>query len=121
VVVAKHVSRLRWQAAEGGSAGLPPSRGRPAKLDRGGVAKAYEMCDQGVTGREIVRVLGVSATMISRLLARRPAREVQLLELGETAVAAVDVGEVTVADVADRSSTTTRRSRAGAWKHRLTS
>ena len=69
----EHVSRLRRQAAEGGARALLPPRGRPSKLDARGVARAYAMSDRGVTGSEIARVLGVSATMVSRLLARRPA------------------------------------------------
>jgi hypothetical protein len=55
--------------------------GRPRKLDRGGVARAYEMSDQGVTGSEIAKALGVSEATISRLLARRPAREFERPEL----------------------------------------
>jgi len=101
-VRAEHVSRLRRAAVEGGSAGLLPVRGRPVKLDRGGVARVYEMSDQGVTGSEIARVLGVSETMISRLLARRPAPQAERLELGEIDTAIpipTGIDDVTVPDV----------------------
>ena len=79
----EHVSRLRGLVAEGGSGALVRPMGRPRKLDRGGVARAYEMSDQGVTGSEIAKALGVSEATISRLLARRPAREFERPELIE--------------------------------------
>jgi hypothetical protein len=103
----EHVSRLRRLAAEGGARALLPPRGRPSKLDARGVARAYEMSDRGVRGSEIARVLGVSATLISRLLARRPAAQAQRLELGEIDTGADEVsvpgglselGEVTGSD-----------------------
>jgi hypothetical protein len=70
---------LRRQASEGGSAALVSPMGRRVKLDRGHVARAYEMSDRGVAGCEIAAQLGVSGATISRLLARRPAREVDRL------------------------------------------
>ena len=121
----EHVSRLRGMVAEGGSGALVRPMGRPRKLDRGAVARAYEMSDQGVTGSEIAKALGVSEATISRLLARRPAREFERLELIEPdpgdadsqdaasdaaeIVAMVDVGavgtvtQVALADSADMS------------------
>ncbi len=100
----EHVSRLRGQAAEGGSAVLVRSMGRPRKLDGGAVARAYEMSDRGVTGCEIAKALGVSEATISRLLARRPAREIERLPIGEPgevsdAADVTDSTEVTAADV----------------------
>jgi hypothetical protein len=89
----EHVSRLRRQAAEGGARALLPARGRPLKLDQGGVARAYEMSDRGVSGVEIAETLGVSETMISRLLARRPAREVERLALTEPDVTVLEVSD----------------------------
>ena len=80
----EHVSRLRRQAAECGSAGLLPRMGRPGKLDQAAVKRAYEMSDQGVAGCEIAGTLGVSGTTISRLLARKPVREVDRLPLTDT-------------------------------------
>jgi transposase len=74
----EHVSRLRGQVAENGSGALVRPMGRPRKLDRGAVARAYEMSDRGLAGSEIARTLGVSEATISRLLARRPAGEVRL-------------------------------------------
>ena len=80
----EHVSRLRRQAAEGGSAGLLPRMGRPVKLDQAAVKRAYEMSDRGVAGCEIANTLGVSGALISRLLARRPVGEVDRLPLTDT-------------------------------------
>src|SRR5487761_718560 len=68
----EHVSRLRGQVAEGGSGALVRPMGRPRKLDRGAVGRAYEMSDRGVAGCAIARELGVSEATVSRLLARRP-------------------------------------------------
>jgi hypothetical protein len=82
-VHANHVSRLRRLASEGGVHALVPPMGRPAKLDRGAVEQAYGMSDRGVAGSEIARELGVSGATISRLLARRPALEVERLALVE--------------------------------------
>ncbi len=79
----EHVSRLRRQVAEGGSRALLPAMGRPRKLDRGEVARAYELAERGVAGAEIAERMGVSGATISRLLARRPAREVDCLPLSE--------------------------------------
>jgi transposase-like protein len=80
----EHVSRLRRQAVEGGSAGLLPPMGRPVKLDQAAVKRAYEMSDRGVAGCEIAATLRVSGATISRLLARRPVREVDRLPLADT-------------------------------------
>ncbi len=107
----EHVSRLRRQAAEGGARALLPPRGRPSKLDRGAVARAFEMSDQGLAGRAIAKTLGVSETTISRLLARRPAREAERLPLSDAVEMSVaggvsDAGEVTVADVSDTAEVT---------------
>ena len=95
----EHVSRLRGQVAERGSSALVRPMGRPRKLDRGAVARAYELSDRGLAGSEIARTLGVSEATISRLLGRRPAGEVERLPLGERS-------EVTVADVADSAEVT---------------
>jgi hypothetical protein len=96
----EHVSRLRRQVSEGGSRALLPAMGRPRKLDRRAVARAFEMSDRGVAGSEIAATLGVSAATISRLLARRPAREAERLAFGETGAAtSTDTGEVTEPDV----------------------
>jgi predicted transcriptional regulator len=100
----EHVSRLRGQVAEGGSAALVRSMGRPRKLGPGAAARAYEMSDRGVTGCEIAKELGVSEATISRLLARRPAREVERLPIGEPGEVSdtadvTDSAEMTVADV----------------------
>jgi transposase len=91
----EHVSRLRRQADEDGSRGLLPVMGRPHKLDARDVARAYEMSEGGVTGREIARKLGVSETMISRLLkARKRAGEPERLELAVSEAAEVSEPEV---------------------------
>ena len=90
---AEHVSRLRGLVAEGGSGALVRPMGRPRKLDRGEVARAYEMSDQGVTGSEIAKAFGVSEATISRLLGRRPAREAERLPLSEPGEVS-DAGEV---------------------------
>jgi len=102
----EHVSRLRGLVAEGGSGALVRPMGRPRKLDRGGVARAYEMSDRGVAGCEIAQELGVSEATISRLLARRPAREVERLPLGEPGETS-DAAEVTDgAEVTDSAEVT---------------
>ena len=104
----EHVSRLRRQVSEGGSRALLPAMGRPRKLDRRAVARAYEMSDQGAAGSEIARALGVSEATISRLLGRRPARETERLALTETdtALAPDAASEVTLVDVTDAGETT---------------
>ena len=112
----EHVSRLRGLVAEGGSGALVRPMGRPRKLDRGAVARAYEMSDRGVAGCEIAKELGVSEATISRLLARRPAREVERLPLGEPGAPSdadvtdsaevTDNAEVAVADVAEGAEMT---------------
>ncbi|MGH8918690.1 MAG: putative transposase, partial [Actinomycetes bacterium] len=80
----EHVSRLRRQAEEGGSAGLVPPMGRPAKLDDKGRRRVYAMADDGRSGAEIAVAVGVSAATISRLLARRRPGEPERLELEPT-------------------------------------
>jgi Transposase DDE domain len=110
-ISAEHVTRLRGEVAEGGSGALVRPMGRPRKLDRDAVARVYELSDRRVAGSEIAKVLGVSEATISRLLARRPAREVERLpvsEPGEVSDAAdvtdgaeMTVADVTVADVAE--------------------
>ena len=73
----EHVSRLRRKANEGGSAALATAPGRRRLLDARGIARAYELHDQGVAGCEIAKQLGVSASVISRLLASRAGGEAQ--------------------------------------------
>jgi Helix-turn-helix domain len=58
-VHAAHVSRLRGKANEGGVAALLTEPGRRRKLDARGIARVYEMHDQGVAGGEIAQQLGV--------------------------------------------------------------
>jgi hypothetical protein len=100
----EHVSRLRRQAAQGGSRALLPPRGRPSKLDARARTRAYAMSDQGLAGAEIAKALRVSEATISRLLARRPAAEAERLPLSEAgavsdAADVSDTGEVTGPDV----------------------
>ncbi len=80
----EHVSRLRRKANEGGSAALATPRGRQRKLDARGIASVYEMHDQGIAGCEIAKKLGVSGSVISRLLTSRPAREADCLPFADT-------------------------------------
>ena len=101
----EHVSRLRGQVAEQGSGALVRPMGRPRKLDRGAVARAYEMSDRGAAGSEIARRVGVSEATISRVLARRPAGEVQRLAVSEASEAQATEPEVSVTDVADTAET----------------
>ena len=79
----EHVSRLRRQVSEGGSRELLPVMGRPRKLDASAISRAYELSDEGLTGREIAGKLGVSKSTISRLLAGRPAPAPERLALQE--------------------------------------
>jgi len=101
----EHVSRLRGRVAEQGSGALVRPMGRPRKLDRGAVARAYEMSDRGAAGSEIARTVGVSEATISRVLARRPAGEVQRLPGSEASEAQATEPEVSVTDVADTTET----------------
>jgi transcriptional regulator with XRE-family HTH domain len=71
-VRAEHVSRLRTKAFRRGSAGLVVPMGAPRKLSSSDQRKAYRLADEGLTGAEIASRFGVSASTISRLLARRP-------------------------------------------------
>src|SRR5450755_4717684 len=101
----EHVSRLRGRVAEQGSGALVRPMGRPRKLDRGAVARAHEMSDRGAAGSEIARTVGVSEATISRVLARRPAGEVQRLPGSEASEAQATEPEVSVTDVADTTET----------------
>ena len=101
----EHVSRLRRQVSEGGSRALLPPRGRPVKLDRRAVARAYEMSDRGLAGCEIAELLGVSGATISRLLARRPRREVDRLALADNTADGADTGDQDGADTDDGADT----------------
>jgi transposase len=78
----EHVSRLVSRAKEQGSAGLVTEQGRPRSLDEQGVKRAYARRDEGRSGAEIAREMGVSEATISRLLARRIRPEAVQLELG---------------------------------------
>jgi hypothetical protein len=100
---AAHVSRLRRKANEGGVAALLTEPGRRRKLDARGIARVYEMHDQGIAGCEIAEKLGVSGSVISRLLRSRPVREADRLPFadrsdGAEGSDAADAGEVAVAD-----------------------
>ncbi|MDA8069530.1 MAG: hypothetical protein M0T77_13130 [Actinomycetota bacterium] len=64
----EHVSRLRRQVAEQGSGAPVRPMGRPRKLGRGALARAYAMSDEGATGRAIAKRLGASEATISRAL-----------------------------------------------------
>ena len=101
----EHVSRLRGRVAEQGSGALVRPMGRPRKLDRGAVARAHEMSDRGAAGSEIARTVGVSEATISRVLARRPAGEVQRLPGSEASEAQATEPEVSVTDVAGTAET----------------
>lgn len=68
----EHVSRLRRLAHEGGSAALLPPMGRPASLDAAGKDRVFALAAQGLTGVTIARRVGVSPSLISRLLASHP-------------------------------------------------
>lgn len=63
-----YLSMLRATARHEGSAGLVKTMGRPARLSPAQVAAAREWARHGVSGQEIARRLGVSDTMISRLI-----------------------------------------------------
>jgi len=96
---AAHVSRLRRKANEGGVAALLTEPGRRRKLDARGIARVYEMHDQGIAGCEIAEKLGVSGSVISRLLTSRPVREADRLPFadrsdGAEGSDAADAGEV---------------------------
>ena len=98
----ENVSRLRRKANEGGSAVLARAPGRRRKLDARGIARVYEMHDQGIAGCEIASKLSVSESVISRLLTSRPAREADCLPFADTSdgvdssdAADADAGAVT--------------------------
>jgi transposase len=78
----EHVSRLVSRAKAQGSAALVTERGRPHRLDARGEERACALRDQGRSGAEIAREMGVSEATISRLLARRPRPAPLQLELG---------------------------------------
>src|SRR5450755_2916399 len=111
-VHAAHVSRLRGKANEGGVAALLTEPGRRRKLDARGTARVYEMHDQGVAGGEIAKQLGVSGSVISRLLTARPAREADRLPFADRSdgadrsdAADADAGAVTpVAGVSESNA-----------------
>lgn len=63
-----YLSMLRKTAREQGSAGLVKVMGRPATLNPAQLVQARSWADQGVSGQEIAGRLGVSDTMISRLV-----------------------------------------------------
>ncbi len=79
----ENVSRLRRKATEGGSAALATAPGRRRKLDARGIARVYELHDHGIAGCEIAKKLGVSGSVISRLLSSRPVREADCLPFAE--------------------------------------
>jgi Transposase protein len=99
----EHVSRLRRKANEGGSAALATARGRRRMLDAHGIARVYEMHDQGVAGCEIAKKVGVSASVISRLLASRPVREADRLPFVDTSDGADPSDGADTSDGAGRS------------------
>jgi len=67
-VTPTYVSMLRSTAREQGSTGLVKTMGRPATLSAAQLAQARSWSQEGVSGQEIARRLGVSDTMISRLV-----------------------------------------------------
>jgi len=110
----EHVSRLRRKANEGGSAALATPPGRRRKLDARGIARAYEMHDQGVAGCEIAEKLGVSASVISRLLASRPVREADRLPFADTSDGADRSDGADTSDGADAGKVSDAGAGAGA-------
>ena len=79
----EHVSRLRRKATEGGSAALATAPGRRRKLDGRGLARAYEMHDQGVAGCEIAKKLGVSAVGDLPVVGFKASREADRLPFAD--------------------------------------
>ena len=77
----EYVSRLLKKAKEEGAAGLVAEMGRPRSLDAAGVSRAYRLFDEGRSGAEIARGLGVSEATISRVLARRARPSTERLAL----------------------------------------
>ena len=67
----EYVSRLRARTADRGSRALLAPRGAPRKLSEAACRRALRLSEDGVTGAEIARRLGVSEATVSRLLARR--------------------------------------------------
>ena len=98
---AAHVSRLRGKANEGGVAALLTDPGRRRKLDARGIARVYEMHDQGVAGREIAKKLGVSGSVVSRLLTSRPVHEPDRLPFADTSDGAETSDGADASDAAD--------------------
>ena len=73
----EHVSRLRTKAARQGSVALVPPQGRPPKLSPREVSKVMRLAGTGATGAAIAAEVGVSASTVSRLLAKAGPRAVQ--------------------------------------------
>ncbi len=67
-VTPTYVSMLRTTARERGSAGLVKTMGRPVTLSAAQLTQARSWAQEGMSGQEIARRLGVSDTMISRLV-----------------------------------------------------
>jgi transposase len=102
---AEHVSRLVSRARAQGSAALVTERGRPFSLDARGIERAYARHDEGRSGAEIAREMGVSEATISRLLARRRRPEVLQLELGASDAENDEVREAGSDDADDDDDT----------------
>ena len=73
----EHVSRLRTKAAKLGSVALVPPQGRPPKLSPREVAKVARLAAAGVSGADIAAEMAVSASTVSRLLAKASPAAVQ--------------------------------------------
>jgi hypothetical protein len=86
-----YLSTVRKTAREQGSNGLVKSMGRPAKLTPAQLVQAQRWADQGVTGQVIARRLGVSDTMISRLVGGRRMSDPVQEELPDTEQSDTDV------------------------------
>src|SRR5450755_2057623 len=113
-VHAAHVSRLRGKANEGGVAALLTEPGRRRKLDARGIARVYEMHDQGVAGGELAKQLGVSGSAISRLMTARPAREADRLPFADRSDGVDRSDGADRSDWADRSDAADADADAGA-------
>src|SRR5208283_2617789 len=71
-----------------------------------GIASVYERHDQGVAGCQIAKELGVSESVISRLLTSRPVREADRLPFAETSDS-VDTSDAETSDGVDTSDAET--------------